>query len=148
MSTSLYLTVKALHIVAFTAWMAGLFYLPRLFVYHTRLDGGDPSYDMFLTMESKLLAVIMRPAMTATWLLGLVLAWSHLDENYLPPIWLTLKLVAVIAMTWFHVRLKQHHNSFASRDNHREERYYRLVNEVPTVLLIVIVALVVFQPTF
>ena len=136
---------KVLHIVSFTAWMAGIFYLPRLFVYHTRLEVGSQAYGMFCEMERKLLRIIMTPAMISTWVFGLVLAYPYV-ANGLPPVWLMLKIVVVLGMSAFHGSCVAHARRFETGISMQSERYYRFFNEVPTVLLLVIVALVVLKP--
>lgn len=143
-----------LHIVSVIAWMAGIFYLPRLFVYHTRLSTTESSYAMFLVMEGKLLQVIMGPAAIATWSFGLSVAVIKYGWIYWP-IWLWLKAMLVVGMTIFHLACIRWRRLFlnavekngpASGNRRSEERFYRIVNEVPTLLLLGVVALVVFQP--
>ncbi len=138
--------VKSLHVISVIAWMAGLFYLPRLFVYHAERVGLEGStHDLFQTMEYKLLRVIMNPAMIATWVFGLMLvatpgivSWSE--------VWPWTKAIAVLGMTWFHHWCGLRRKEFVSGANIREGRYYRLMNEVPTLLLIVIVVSVIARP--
>ena len=143
LSGAAYDWVKAFHIVAVIAWMAGIFYLPRLFVYHTDSAPGSEKAETFKVMERRLYSVIMTPAMIATWLAGLALATSrHLWSDH----WLSLKLVLVVAMTAFHVWLGARLRDFATDSNHFSSRTYRLVNELPTLLLIGIVVLVVVKP--
>jgi len=139
----LYLWIKALHIMAVIAWMAGLFYLPRLFVYHAeRAQAGGELAETLKVMEHKLLTFIMRPSMIVTWICGILLAsmpgvvdWSS--------IWAYAKLLSVVAMTGFHIWLKQQVLVFASDQNARPGRFFRLMNEVPTILMLVIVVMVV-----
>lgn len=147
MGVDYYLTIKALHIVAFTAWMAGLFYLPRLFVYHTQVSGDERAYTLFTTMEGKLLRFIMGPSAIATWVLGLLLAHYLFADGGWPPLWLFVKLAAVVLMTAFHFVCIGMHRSFAAHANEKSERYFRIFNEAPTVLLLVIVFSVIFQPS-
>ena len=138
--------VKALHIISVISWMAGLFYLPRLFVYHASTSYRDSAADqLFITMERRLLHVIMNPAMIATWAFGIILAitpgivdWSAL--------WPWIKVLGVLAMTWFHYWLAMRRKEFSAGRNERTERHYRLMNEVPTVLVILIVISVVVRP--
>jgi len=138
-----YLWVKALHVIAVVAWMAGIFYLPRLFVYHADSAPGSEKSETFKVMERRLYAAIMTPAMIATWLAGLALATSgHFWADH----WLSLKLVLVIAMTAFHLWLGARLRDFARDDNRFAARTYRMVNEIPTLLLIGIVILVVVKP--
>ncbi|MEL6373449.1 MAG: protoporphyrinogen oxidase HemJ [Pseudomonadota bacterium] len=137
------LWIKALHVMAVMAWMAGLFYLPRLFVYHTQAATGSAQSETFKTMEVKLLKIIMGPAMLVTWLTGLYLAWAQ--QQYTDG-WFVVKLVLVIAMTMFHVKLSMWRKAFASDVNVNSERFYRLANEIPTVLMAGIVIMVIVKP--
>lgn len=141
-----YLWVKAGHVIAMIAWMAGLFYLPRLFVYHVERGGEDPKLSaVFETMEEKLLRVIMNPAMIATWILGLVMI-AMLGRAGLSEGWLHVKLLAVVLMTAFHMWLAKRRKVFLAGENTLSGRTYRLMNEVPTVLLVVIVVMVIVKP--
>jgi len=138
-----YLWMKAFHIVAVIAWMAGIFYLPRLFVYHAGATPGSETSATFKVMERRLYSAIMTPAMIATWLAGLALATSgHL---WTTP-WFLAKLAVVAAMTYFHVWLGRRLRDFAADRNRISARTYRLANELPTLLVIVIVVLVVVRP--
>ena len=144
MTAGYYLWLKAFHIVAVVAWFAGLFYLPRLFVYHVSADD-TVSRERFQVMESKLYRVIMRPAMIATLVLGvwlLVLAWSPFAASG----WLWLKLAGVVALLGYHHYCGRLIRSFAAGENPHSETFYRLFNELPTLLLITIVVLVVVKP--
>jgi len=138
-----YLLIKALHIIAVIAWMAGLFYLPRLFVYHTQTAPGTAEYDRFVTMERKLLKIIMNPAMIATWVLGLTLVWL-MDFGLAHWLWAKIALVAV--MTGTHQLYARWAKDFVRGCNTRTERSFRLWNEVPTLLMIAVVILVVVKP--
>jgi len=137
---------KSLHVISVIAWMAGLFYLPRLYVYHVEIVGsGNDTDTLFQTMEMKLLRFIMNPAMIASWLFGLLLVatpgvvdWSSL--------WPWTKAAGVIAMTWFHHWLGLRRKEFVAGSNTRQGATYRAMNEVPTVLLIVIVVSVIVKP--
>jgi putative membrane protein len=140
-----YLWLKAFHIIAVTAWMAGLFYLPRLMVYHRRTAIGGESSEIFKVMERRLFKAIMMPAMAASWLLGLALIWVT-DAFSGPSLWLTIKLIAVVALTGFHFWLAQFVKFFAEDERPRDERFFRIINEIPTVLLIVIVIMAVIKP--
>ncbi len=143
--SSFYPWIKAFHIMAVMSWMAGLFYLPRLYVYHAEQVGqsGD-THALFRTMEFKLLRVIMNPAMIVTWVLGicLVLTPGIVDWGL---IWPWVKLFGVIAMTVFHMWLAGRRKSFAAGGNTLTGRQYRMMNEVPTVLMVVIVLAVVLK---
>lgn len=138
-----YLWVKALHVMAVIAWMAGIFYLPRLFVYHADAAPGSEKSATFKVMERRLYSAIMTPAMIATWLAGLALATSgHFWADH----WLMAKLVLVVGMTWFHVWLGGRLRDFAADRNRVSSRTYRMANELPTLLVIGIVILVVVRP--
>ncbi|MEJ0097977.1 MAG: protoporphyrinogen oxidase HemJ [Bauldia sp.] len=138
-----YLWVKAIHVLAVIAWMAGILYLPRLFVYHADSAPGSEKSETFKVMERRLYAAIMTPAMIATLLAGLALATSG---HFWADRWLMAKLVLVIAMIGFHVWLGARLREFAADRNTRSSRVYRMVNELPTLLLIGIVILVVVKP--
>ena len=142
MSTAI-LWVKAFHIMAVIAWMAGLFYLPRLFVYHTGAAPGSELATTLVTMEERLYRIIMTPAMGAVWITGPLLAW--LEGVYLDR-WLIAKVVLVVGMTGFHHACDAWRKEFAAGRNTRSERFYRLANEVPTLLMAAIVLLVVLKP--
>ena len=136
---------KAFHIMAVIAWMAGLFYLPRLFVYHAEQVGqsGD-THDLFQTMELKLLRVIMNPAMIATWILGLCLIFTPGIVDW-SAIWPWTKTAGVLGMTWFHHWLGLRRKDFIRGENRLAGRQYRMMNEVPTVLMVLIVLSVVVR---
>jgi protoporphyrinogen IX oxidase len=140
-----YLWLKAFHIIAVVAWMAGLFYLPRLMVYHRRTAIGGEVSETFKVMERRLLKAIMYPAMGLSWALGLSLIWVT-DAFASLSLWLVVKLVAVVAMTAFHQWLAYFVKAFAEDERPRDERFFRMINEVPTVLLIVIVIMAVVKP--
>jgi putative membrane protein len=139
----LYPTLKSLHIIALISWMAGMFYLPRLFVYHVDAPKGSPQSETFKVMERRLLKAIINPAMIATWIFGLWLAWEI--EAYRSG-WLYAKLAFVLLLSWLHGVLARTVREFAEDRNTRSARYYRIINEVPTVSMIFIVVLVVFKP--
>ena len=135
--------VVAIHVIAMVAWMAGIFYLPRLFVYHADAEIGSDKSETFKVMERRLLTAIMRPAMIATWIAGLTLViWL----KYYQEIWMMLKFALVLAMTGLHIWLAARQKDFEADRNTRTSRTYRIVNEVPTLLLIGIVLLVVVKP--
>ena len=137
---------KSLHIISVISWMAGLFYLPRLYVHHTeRVAVGGETDALFQMMEYKLLKVIMNPAMIATWVFGLALVATPGAVDW-GALWPYMKAVCVIAMTWFHMWLAARRKEFVAGENHRSDRTYRIMNEVPTVLLLVIVISVVVKP--
>jgi protoporphyrinogen IX oxidase len=134
--------IKALHLIAVIAWMAGLLYLPRLFVYHAAAAPGSATSETFKLMERRLLRGIMNPAMIAVWVLGLTLAWVQ-DWTQ---IWLIAKLVLVAGMTYTHHLFARWHKDFRADRNTRPQRLYRIANEIPTLLLIAIVILVIVKP--
>lgn len=137
--------VKAFHIMAVISWMAGIFYLPRLFVYHVeQSEPGDTRDEVFQTMEQKLLRVIMNPAMIVTWGLGLLLALTPGIVDW-SAVWPYVKLAGIVAMTWFHHWLGLRRKDFLSGNNTLTGRQYRMMNEVPTVLMVVIVLAVVVR---
>jgi putative membrane protein len=142
----MYLWVKALHIVAVMAWMAGMLYLPRLFVYHASAKPGSELSETFKVMERRLLKQIINPAMTATWLLGLTLIWLMGKDAFLAAGWLHTKLVLVLAMSGLHGYLARLVKHFAADRNQHAPQFYRIVNEIPTILLILIVVLAVVKP--
>ena len=139
----LYEWVKALHLVALISWMAGMLYLPRLFVYHAEVGPGTPQSETFKVMERRLLKAIMNPAMVATWALGIALA--TLGGWWGAP-WLHAKLALVVALSGAHGILAGAVRRFAADRNTRPPRFYRILNEVPTLLMIGIVILVVVKP--
>ncbi|WP_022703714.1 protoporphyrinogen oxidase HemJ [Pseudorhodobacter ferrugineus] len=140
-----YLWVKALHVMSVITWMAGLFYLPRLFVYHAeQVQTGEKSDDLFQTMEMKLLRVIMNPAMIATWIFGLMLVATPGIVDW-SMVWSWTKGASVIVMTWFHMWLAGRRKDFATGQNTLTGRRYRMMNELPTLLMIVIVLSVIVK---
>ena len=139
----MFLWIKDVHVIAVISWMAGLLYLPRLFVYHSQVTAGSETSELFKVMERRLLAAIMTPAAVVTWVLGLIMA---IGGGLTGELWFQLKAVLVVAMTLVHVRLNWHKNQFASDANRQSQRYFRILNEVPTLLMIGIVILVVLKP--
>ena len=138
-----YLIFKTVHIISVITWMAALFYLPRLFVYHSTKEIGSDSSETFKVMESKLLKIIANPSLILVWISGLVLlSYKGLE------IWLIFKMFLVMAMTLFHFYLNFLLVGFENDSNQKTENFYRIINEIPTVLLLGIVVLVVFQPRF
>tara|TARA_B100000989_G_scaffold209421_1_gene158821 strand:+ start:160 stop:585 length:426 start_codon:yes stop_codon:yes gene_type:complete len=138
-----YLVFKTIHIISVITWMAALFYLPRLFVYHSTKEIGSDSSETFKVMEAKLLKIIANPSLIFVWISGLVLlGYKGLE------IWLILKMFLVMAMTLFHFYLNFLRIGFENDTNQKTEKFFRIINEIPTILLLVIVVLVVFQPIF
>jgi len=142
----LYDWIKAGHIVSLIAWMAAMLYLPRLFVYHASLPPGSEAQSAtFKIMERRLLKAIMTPAMIATWVFGLILAWM---SGYYAAPWLQAKFALVVAMSGIHGWLARMVKDFAADRNTRGHKFYRVINEVPTLLMIVIVVLATVKPGF
>jgi protoporphyrinogen IX oxidase len=135
--------ILALHIIAVITWMAGLLYLPRLFVYHTQTKPGSEGSERFKVMERKLLKGIINPSMIAVWIFGPLLAW--LTSAYLD-LWLQIKFVLVIILSGIHGYLVRCWRDFANDRNTRSERFYRILNEIPALLMVLIVILVTVQP--
>jgi putative membrane protein len=138
-----YQVVRGLHIIAVIAWMAGLLYLPRLFAYHTRATPGSEMDLTFQTMEAKLLGIIMNPAMVVTWALGLTLIYIRTaaghDLGLLLRPWMATKLAGVVFQTGWHHFLSRSRKAFAQHKNRRSERFWRMVNELPFLVAIVMV---------
>jgi putative membrane protein len=135
--------IKAFHVIAVIAWMSGMLYLPRLFVYHTQVAPGTPESERFKVMETKLLKVIVNPSMVAVWLSGPLLAWvtgAYMD------IWLQAKFVLVLVLSGAHGFFVRCWRDFQNDANTRPERFFRMVNEVPALLMIFIVILAVVKP--
>lgn len=137
-----YLWIKAAHLMAVIAWMAGLFYLPRLFVYHVDAAVGSVQSETFKVMERRLYKAIMMPAMIASWLLGVTL----ISIIGLEGIWLWVKVLAVLGLTGFQGLLGRHVRLFAADRNNQSGRYFRIMNEVPTLAMVVIVIMVIVKP--
>jgi protoporphyrinogen IX oxidase len=135
--------IKAFHIIAVIAWMAGMLYLPRLFVYHCTAEKGSVQSETFKLMERRLLRGIINPAMIATWVIGLWLAWTgHFFESG----WLQAKLALVVALSAMHGMFARWVKAFAIDANQRSQKFYRIINEVPTLIMVVAVILVVLKP--
>jgi putative membrane protein len=142
----MYLWIKAFHVIAVIAWMAGMLYLPRLFVYHCTARKGSPQSETFKVMERRLLKAIINPAMGATWLLGLAMIYLMGWEAFRQAGWLHAKLVLVILMSALHGVYVRRLKDFAADANTRTAKYYRILNEIPTVLMVLIVILAVVKP--
>ena len=141
---SAYLTFKALHLIAVISWMAGLLYLPRIFVYHAEADH-DSQKKVFKTMERKLYNYIMMPAMLLSWLFGLLLIHS-IGLEVLSELWMQIKTVLVIILTYYHFILGKYLGDFALDTNTKSSKFFRIINEIPTIILIVVVFVVIFKP--
>lgn len=141
----LYPWTKALHLISVIAWMAGMFYLPRLYVYHCQVEPGSAESERFKIMERRLLKQIINPAMIATWIFGIILIltpgvvlWSQG--------WWYVKLASVLLLTGFHGAMSKWRKDFLNDRNRKSERFYRFANEVPTVLMVIIVIMVIVKP--
>lgn len=143
MQESIYLWIKALHVIAVISWMAGMLYLPRLFVYHCEAEIGSKQSETFKIMERRLLKAIINPAMIVTWLAGLYLAWSG---GVFSAGWFHGKLLLVLVMSGVHGFFVRWVKDFAADRNVKSQKFYRVINEVPTVLMIGIVILVIVKP--
>jgi len=144
-----YLLFKSIHLVAVISWMVGLLYLPRVFVYHSEASANNKSEDListFKTMERRLFVYIMNPAMIVSWIFGILLIHTIGIDN-LSSLWLQLKLLFVVLLTIYHLFLFQCLKNFSSNNNSYSPKFYRIINEIPTVLLILIIFIVVFKPS-
>ncbi len=140
-----YLLFKSLHLIAVISWMAGLLYLPRIFVYHTENNSEEKVSEIFKVMEKKLYFYIMTPAMTLSWLFGLLLIHS-IGFQQLVQTWMLLKLLLVAILTLYHFYLGKLLGQFKTNNNHHSHKFYRYINEIPTILLILIIFVVIFKP--
>ena len=143
-----YLLFKSIHLIAVISWMAGLLYLPRIFVYHSESATNNKSKDLLSTfkiMERRLFVYIMNPAMILSWIFGLLLIHT-IGMDYFGSFWLQLKFIFVIILTIYHFFLFQCLRKFTENNNSYSPKFYRIINEIPTVLLILIVLVVVFKP--
>ena len=140
-----YLLFKSLHLIAVISWMAGLLYLPRIFVYHVENYQKKETSEIFETMERKLYFYIMRPAMLISWLFGILLIYQIGFESF-SQLWLQLKIFFVIILTVYHEYLGKCLTSLRDGSNSKSSRFFRIINEIPTILLILIVFIVIFKP--
>jgi putative membrane protein len=143
LSSSGYLWVKSVHVIAVISWMAGILYLPRLFVYHCQVEPGSAASETFKVMERRLLKAIMTPAMVVSWALGL---WIAVSFDLFTQPWFHAKLALVVAMTAAHFYLARCRTAFAEDRNTKPQKFFRIFNEIPTLLMIVIVILVIVKP--
>ena len=139
---NLYLIVKSLHIISFTAWMAGMFYLPRLFVYHSEKNLREKEKKRFLLMEKRLLKIIMNPSMILTWLFGIILTIQN--PFYLTEIWFHIKILFVFLMSGMHGYFSYCYKMFLYERNNKSHKFFRIINEVPTIFFLIIVFVIVF----
>ena len=135
--------IKAFHVIAVISWLAGMLYLPRLFVYHAEVPVGSPQSEIFKVMEQRLLNIITTPAMVVAWVLGIWLAWQ---SGYWAAPWFHAKLACVLALSGLHGYLSAATRAFREDRNTKSAKHWRIVNEVPTVLMIAIVILVIVKP--
>jgi len=141
---SLYLTLKAIHVIAVISWMVGLLYLPRLFVYHVE-NNNEQASKVFKVMEKRLMKIIMNPAMIITWITGLSIWWI-LGLETIFSLWLSLKFILVLALSGYHGFLSKCLKDFELDRNIRSSKFFRFINEIPTIILIIVVFLVIFKP--
>jgi len=140
-----YLLFKSLHLIAVISWMAGLLYLPRIFVYHTENLEDNNTSSIFKIMEKKLYLYIMMPAMVLSWIFGMILI-SNIGFETLSTLWIKIKLILVILLTLYHFYLGKLLEDFKLNKNTKSSKFFRIINEVPTLLLILIVFIVIFKP--
>ncbi len=139
-----YLLFKSLHLVAVISWMAGLLYLPRIFVYHTEADHTSQR-EVFKVMERKLYKYIMMPAMLLSWLFGILLI-HNLGFSVFLELWMQIKTLSVIILTYYHFTLGKYLNDFAIDKNQKTSKFFRIYNEIPTIILIIVIFVVIFKP--
>ena len=141
---NLYLLFKSLHLIAVISWMAGLLYLPRIFVYHSEANH-ETQKEVFKIMERKLYNYIMMPAMLLSWLFGVLLI-HNLGLSIFAELWMQIKTVLVVILTYYHFTLGKFLNNFANDNNQKTSKFFRIYNEIPTIILIVVIFVVVFKP--
>jgi len=139
-----YFWIKAFHVISVIAWMAAMLYLPRLYVYHCRVAAGSEADGLFKTMEVKLLRAILNPAMIAAWLFGILMLVAN--PALLSQPWMHVKLTAVVILSALHGFMARWRKDFVNATNRHSERFYRVMNEVPAVLMVIIVIMVIVQP--
>ena len=141
---NLYLLFKSLHLIAVISWMVGLLYLPRIFVYHSETNL-DSQKNVFKIMERKLYNYIMMPAMLLSWLFGILLI-HNLGFPVFFELWMQIKIIAVIILTYYHFTLGKYLNDFVIDNNQKTSKFFRIYNEIPTIILIVIIFAAIFKP--
>ena len=141
---SSYLLFKSLHLIAVISWMAGLLYLPRIFVYHSEANH-ESQKAVFKTMEKKLYNYIMMPAMLLSWLFGVLLI-HNLGFDIFSELWMQIKIIAVVILTYYHFTLGKFLSDFATESNKKSSKFFRVYNEIPTIILIVVIFVVIFKP--
>jgi len=141
---NLYLLFKSLHLIAVISWMAGLLYLPRIFVYHSE-SNSDSQKEVFKVMERKLYKYIMMPAMFVSWFFGILLI-HNLGFSVFLELWMQVKILLVTILTYYHFTLGKFLSDFASNNNKKTSKFFRIYNEIPTIILIVVIFFVIFKP--
>ncbi len=141
---NLYLLFKSLHLIAVISWMAGLLYLPRIFVYHSEAEDQSQK-TVFKTMEKKLYNYIMMPAMLLSWVFGILLIHT-LGFSVFSELWMQIKIISVVILTYYHFTLGKYLNDFAIDSNQKTSKFFRIYNEIPTLILIVVIFAVIFKP--
>ena len=141
---NLYLLFKSLHLIAVISWMAGLLYLPRIFVYHSEAEDQSQK-TIFKTMEKKLYNYIMMPAMLLSWVFGILLIHT-LSFSVFSELWMQIKIISVVILTYYHFTLGKYLNDFAIDSNQKTSKFFRIYNEIPTLILIVVIFVVIFKP--
>ena len=141
---NLYLLFKSLHLISVISWMAGLLYLPRIFVYHSEAEDKSQK-EIFKIMERKLYNYIMMPAMMLSWLFGVLLIHS-LSFSVFSELWMQIKIISVVILTYYHFTLGKYLSDFAIDNNQKSSKFFRIYNEIPTVILIVVIFIVIFKP--
>tara|TARA_B100002019_G_scaffold289894_1_gene306472 strand:+ start:976 stop:1407 length:432 start_codon:yes stop_codon:yes gene_type:complete len=141
---NLYLFFKSLHLIAVISWMAGLLYLPRIFVYHSEANH-DSQKEVFKIMERKLYNYIMMPAMLLSWIFGLALIHS-IGFSSFSELWMQIKIILVVILTFYHFSLGKYLNDFALDSNQKTSKFFRIYNEIPTIILVVVIFVVIFKP--
>ena len=141
---NLYLLFKSLHLISVISWMAGLLYLPRIFVYHSEANHESQKI-IFKVMERKLYNYIMMPAMLLSWLFGILLIYS-IGFSVFSELWMQIKTLAVVILTYYHFSLGKFLNDFAIDNNQKTSKFFRIYNEIPTIILIVVIFVVIFKP--
>ena len=141
---NLYLFFKSIHLIAVISWMAGLLYLPRIFVYHTEAKD-ESQKNIFKIMERKLYNYIMMPAMLLSWVFGMLLI-HNIGFSVFSELWMQIKIISVVILTYYHFTLGKYLNDFAINDYKKNSRFFRIYNEIPTIILIVVIFVVIFKP--
>ena len=141
---NLYLLFKSFHLISVISWMAGLLYLPRIFVYHSEANH-ESQKDVFKTMEKKLYNYIMMPAMLLSWTFGVLLI-HYLGFSVFLELWMQIKIIAVVILTYYHFTLGKFLNDFAVDNNKKTSKFFRIYNEIPTIMLILVIFIVIFKP--